>query len=405
MTSPAEPPPFEDHVKEVLQRIRNSLAELLSSVGIDPTRPQDAARQLGLNKNLAWKVCRVIRENDPAGAIPIMPGREGFKIFLHAAQKRGAPSAALAAARDALVEFDQMIDIHSGDRDTLRLMIGGLGSEGDGQRAEALRKLSFRGNSATWGVQARIQLCVNVIAPSGDPEWADLAWLSGLIDLRRLRDDVAWTIASARRADDAGTALPVRIEPLDPDDSGNDAVPLLRPFCSPPLPEMRLERGPDGLLRYQLLEGPIGKTAATTCVIGIVGRRFVRRRRTEGDSIGEHNARLCTPVELLIHDLFVHRELSYAMAPEALLYSQLPNIPSYPEGGRGCGLLPLSEKVLDLGAGPPDVLTPELPSYARMIETVFDRLAWRPRDFHGFRLRMRYPPIPTLAVLRYELPG
>lgn len=175
-------------------------------------------------------------------------------------------------------------------------------------------------------------------------------------------------------------------------------------FCSRPLPEVRTQVGADGVLRYQLVEGPIGNTAAASCVIGIFGRRFVRRVRVDGDTIGEHNVRLYTPVELLIHDLYVHRELAYALQPETLLYNQLPNLPAYPEGGREGGRLPLPESLQDLGGGPPGTVIPELPNYAALLEGVFAARNWNLRDFHGFRLRMAFPPIPTLAVLRYDLP-
>ncbi len=284
-------------------------------------------------------------------------------------------------------------------------MVGHLSGEIDVARAEAERKLAFRGNSAIWGVQARMQLCVNVIFPSDDPQWADLVWISGLVDFRRLRGDVSWTIASARKADDSGTVLPLgEIQPLDSNFADGVSAPLLGGWCSQPTPEVRVANGSDGLVRYQLVEGPIGNTAAATCVIGILGRRFVRRTRVDNDTIGEHNVRLYTPVEHVVHDLFVHKDLDHALNPAAYLYSQLPNLPSYPDGGRTQGLLPLPENVQRLGFGPPDIVLPELPQYRRMTDSVVRQAGWDLKDFHGFRLRMRFPPIPTLAVLRYELP-
>lgn len=396
-------PPFEEHVRTVLHRLRITLAELLASVGADPTRSQDLARKLRLNRNLTWKISKIIRENDPAAVIPLMPGKEGLRIFIDKLQQAGATADAIASAEAAIAEFDRMVEIHSGDRETLELMLGNLSGEGDQQRTEALRKQSFLGNSAIWGVQARVQLCVNFIAPSDSPEWNDLAWMSGLVDFRRLRSDVAWPIASTRKTDDSGGILPVGpIESLDPKFAGSDAAPLLGDFCSQPLPALRLETGADDLLRYNLVEGPIGNTAAATCVIGILGRRFVRRYQTTGDTIGEHIARLYTPVKLLVHDMFVHRDLAYAQSPGVFLYSQLPSGPPYPTGGRDHGKLPLPESVQELGR-PPDVVTPELPTYRRMIDWVFARSGWNPAEFFGFRLRMRFPPTPTLALFRYPL--
>lgn len=58
-----------------------------------------------------------------------------------------------------------------------------------------------------------------------------------------------------------------------------------------------------------------------------------------------------------------------------------------------------------MGEGPPDLLVPDLPAYPPMVQRVMERMGWRLEDFHGFRLRLRYPPIPSLAVTRYELPA
>jgi hypothetical protein len=32
------------------------------------------------------------------------------------------------------------------------------------------------------------------------------------------------------------------------------------------------------------------------------------------------------------------------------------------------------------------------------------RLGWDARDFVGLRVRIPYPPVPSMMVLRYELP-
>ncbi len=85
-----EVPLFEDHVKTVISRVRSSFAELLASVGADPAHPQEVARQLNLNKNLTWKISRIIRASDPAGAVPHIPGKAGMTILLDSFKKAGA---------------------------------------------------------------------------------------------------------------------------------------------------------------------------------------------------------------------------------------------------------------------------------------------------------------------------
>ena len=395
---------FDEHVKQVFQRVRISFSDLMYSVGSDPARPQEAARKLGINKNLAWKVSRIIREDDPASGLATMPGREGLNIFLKATEKSGANKNGLTAVREALAEFDRMVELHSGDRDTLRLMLTGISSDVDAQPIEALRKSSYRGNSATWGVQARIQLCVNVIAPSDDDQWVDLAWLSGLIDFKRLRGDVRWPIAAARKCDDSGKEIPLgEIHAIDSDFDRPDCPPLMKDFCSSPIPDIRVVTAADGLLRYELMDGPIGNTAVTTSVVGVYGRKFVRRCQVEGDKIGEHTARLNTPVELLIHELYVHESLEHALNPSVMLYSQLPSQPTYPLGGRDSYVLPFGEQIQKLGNNPPDMLQPELPEYPRKLRAMFESLGWDANQFFGFRFKMKYPPMPAVAVMRYDL--
>ncbi len=400
-----EPLPFEEHAASVVGRIRTAFAELFRAVNADATRPQQVARDFGLNKNLTWKISKIICEADAGNIVSYLPGRAGLNILLDSFKKSGIPANVQKEVRDALAEFEQLQEIHAGDRETLEAMLGGLSRGSDAQQQnEAQRKLAFRGNSTIWGVQARMQVCVNIISPSDDPDFVDLAWISGLIDFRRLRRDAVWAIASTRKVDDQGNPLPTEdIESIDPSMSGNGNAPLMTEFCSQPTPELRLNRGADGFLRYELVEGPIGNTASTTCVIGIFARRFVRRTKLEGDTLGEHLARLYTPAELLVHDLFVHRDLQNAMGPSIHLYDQLPIAPSYPVGGRDQGELPVFDTVQALGPGTRSAMVPEFGPYCSMIDAACERLELNSADLMGFRFRLKYPPIPSVALFRYPL--
>jgi hypothetical protein len=213
-------------------------------------------------------------------------------------------------------------------------------------------------------------------------------------------------MAAARKTADDGSTLPEGIiQALDPRYDSDGAVPLLADFCTQPLPQIRTERNHDGVMRFELAEGDIGNAATTTCIIGLFGRNFVPRYSAPNDTRGEHFARLYTPVETLFHDLFVHKDLSYALSPQIVLYSQMPGGPVFPFASRDHGLLSVFDPIINLGAGPPDLVTPEVPFYPRMIGSVFNRMGWSAGDFHGFRFRLRYPPIPAVALWRYELPN
>ena len=51
-----------------------------------------------------------------------MPGGPGIKIFLERAQRSGVSEQLLAAAREAIAQYERLIEVHSGDRATLEMM-------------------------------------------------------------------------------------------------------------------------------------------------------------------------------------------------------------------------------------------------------------------------------------------
>ncbi len=383
--------------------LRRALTELVMSAGGDATQPQELARQFGLDKSLAWKISKVVTESDPAVAAPLLPRASGLSIFIRSLRKAGAPPVSVEATERAIEDFNRMVEVHCGDRDTLEMMLGATAASA-GRRLEAHRKLSFRGNSATWGVQARVQLAAQFAAPSEEPGLLDIAVVAGLIDFRRLRQEVPWSVAAMGAVtDDWAARNGGAVEAIDPAGLGPGGAPLMPEFCSRPLPTLRLGPAGPGLTRFELTEGPVGNTAALTCVTGWRHRHAVPIYRTESDRFGEHFCSLSTPVEVLIHDVFLHRDMAFAIPPTTAVYSRLPSGPVYPQSGRDKGRLPV-EPAIDLGSAPPDVFVTDLPAYPEMVRRVMDRMGWRLDDFHGFRLRLRYPPIPALAVTRYELP-
>jgi hypothetical protein len=398
------PHQFQAAIRADMLRFRSALGEATAGVGADPTRPQALARRLGLDKSLAWHLSKILAGGDALATVPHLPGRAGLQIVLASFERAGAASLDVDALRDAIAALERTIDTHCGDRATLEMMLGSSQANGSAAREEAQRKQLFQGASAVWGVQARVHLSAHFVAPSaGDDDLLDTAVLSGLVDFVRLRPDVPWAVATVRRFTGEGvTAAPGIVEPVDPgvDPAG---APLLREFCSHPLPELRVAAGAPGTTRYEIVEGPVGHTAACTCVTAWIDRRCVSRWRTPDDRFGEHLVHICTPAKLLVHDLFIHRDLPFELPPQLGMYGMLPGGPEYPHGGRDQGKLAVTVGVIDLGASPPDVTMPEMPRYPKMIETAFRRLGAGPEDFHGYRMRLRFPPIPALAAMRYPL--
>lgn len=399
-----ETPSFDVHVRVVAHRVRASLAETLSQLGIDPTKPQVMSRQLGLDKSLAWKTSRLVSDDDPFAAMPRLPGRSGQKILIKALEQAGASVESLKSVQDSMDEFERLVEIHAGDRETLEVMVSSLSPQGAPEREETSRKLAFQGNSAIFGVQARVQTTAHIVGPSATQDFIDIAVINGLVDLRRLRADTPWAVAILRSYSDSGVEKDYGgVTGLDGQKVPDEGLPLLSAFSSTHLPPMLKSRTTDGGIRYELPGGPVGNTGACTCITGWISRAAGCLKRTPDDRYGEHAVHWNTPAELAVFDLFIHKSLAFAHRPRSIIYSQLPGGPIYPRDGHERGILPVSEGMTELGT-PPELMTPELPRYRSMIETGCKSLGFASGDFVGFRMRMRYPPIPTMAVFRYELP-
>ena len=395
--------PFPAHARAVVRSLRGAFSELLNSLGADPQDPQSLSRSFGLNKNLAWKISKVIQTDDPALALQQIPGAAGIKIFVRCMERAGASAALLQTAREAIHEYERLIRVHSGDRATLEMMGNELSPAGRQQRDEFHRKMLFQGASYVWGAQARVILKVGIVGPGHGPGLLDFASLSALIDFRRFRPNVAWLMAARRSSNDDGTGMsPPASEAIDPRYSSADQAPLMADFCSQPLPELRRFSDPIGT-SFELVEGPVGNTGALTCVVGTI-QRYIPYYRTPANDWGEHSAMCDTPAELLILDLFFHERFTFAIPPEPVLYSELGAAAPYPGRGRERNRLPLSESLQDLGTGPLLLATPEVRRYSQMVQMMFDRMNWAPTDFHGFRMKIAYPVCPTALVLRYRLP-
>lgn len=393
---------FSVHARAVVRAVRSTFTDVLSAAGAEPRDVGSISSKLGLNRNLAWKVSRIIQAEDPSIVLEQMPGASGLRIFLKSVERAGVEAGLVEKVRQALSEYDRLIELHSGDRATLEMMGSDLSSTGNRQRDEHHRKLLFMGASYVWGVQARVNLKVGLVVPGRAPGHLDFASCNALIDFRRIRENVTWVMASRNSNNDDGTATETRpTEAIDPRFAGPDQAPLMGNFCSRPLPELR--RVVDGqTTSFELVEGPVGNTAVQTTVVGTIQRELLYYR-SPSNEWGEHRAKSDIPAELLIVDLFIHRSLPFALPPEASLHSDL-GTKSHAAFYRSRSTLPLHEPVQDLGSGPLLAATPDAPQYSGIVGAMFERMESRPDDFHGYRVQIAYPAFPTSLTLRYPLP-
>lgn len=389
---------FEQHCRRSVHELQAALLELYRAVGADPARPQDVSRQFNLNKNLTWKVSRIIAALDGLEAVPLIPGPGGLEILLSTMGRADAPAEKLERVRAAAREFDRMVELHAGDRTNLELV---LDSAGGDRPMEMSRKLAFRGNSGIWGIQAGVRVTAHFMAPNRDDDsMLDLATLAGLTRIRRLRPVARWPVFQVREYNDDGTATSRRRrESLERNAGVSNHPWLIRSLCSGALPELHLTQRGDTTI-FELGEGPVGRTGECSCFFGFTDTAEVPRYRDASNTVGEFVSSVSIPAEALHFDVFIHRDLTEAMFPTTEMIGTI--------GGsvESAGLLrlPLPETLRDLGIGAV-VDTPLIDRYADAVGAVFARLERNPRDFRCLRLLVDYPPMSSRAIIRYDLPA
>ncbi|MCL4221254.1 MAG: hypothetical protein KJZ65_07780 [Phycisphaerales bacterium] len=325
-------------------------------------------------------------------------------IFLDALESWGAQQLDLQAVRDAAERFEEVIELHVGDRPTLQLVLDGL-APGAADRLEMSRKLAFRDNSGIYGVQARTRMALHVLAPNADdPGKLDLAMVRGYIGFRRLRPLVRWPMFQMRAwsTGDDQMMTHQRWEPIEA--SGNGQQTCLMPsFSSANLLEICTETTPEGI-DIVAMPGPVGNFGAIDCIVGDMMRSAVSRYRSADDGTGELGAAITVPVETLVVDLVAHEDLAFALTPKVVVFGHVA--PHGRPSGREDALttLPIMDEVRELSGRPPAMATPRVPKYSDLVVQVCKWLGCPLDKMRAVRLEMKYPPLGANVVFRFELP-
>ena len=397
---------FRDDGQQTICALRRALTVVYDAVGANPAEPQEVSRRFGLDKMLTWRLSRLVCDEDIWEAMSHMPRRPSLQIFCTAMQRAGVSKQLVADVTNAYNAFEHFVDAHAGDRGVLEIMASGATRKPAAKRLEQFRREGYLANAAIWGVSAATHIAFRAMYPSLDkPGFVDLLTIVGLVDFKRLRSNVSWAAGGHKRWRTSleGAALRVpEIRAIDKTIRPGE-VPLLKEFCSQPLPEMHMRQDDPDNDFFMINPGPVGNTAAATVLLGWVDPVSVPIYGDMPNDTGEHGSRISTPAELFIHDLFIHESLTFAHDVQSLVFGQLPGGPRYPHGATDDTALPLGNEMIDLGASPPSMHTPEVPHYDRMLRSALASVNLKPEEFRGFRTKLRYPPIPSMCILRHPL--
>lgn len=395
---------FESALDAAIATLRSALRELNASVQADPLRPQVVSRRFGLNKNLTWKVMRILESKESPEAVSMLPGPSGIEIYLRAFEKAKASALHTAAVRAALANLDAVTRSHIGGRHELDTVLDGLRRD---SQLEQSRRMAFRGLSGVFGVQAKLRLTAQIIAPAAVPNSTDLFdffLVVGLIGLQRTRPVKGLPLFRVTKISSPLTqATDLQMQPLLPCD-GTDSRQawILREFTTIDASGVRAREEARNSL-VELDAGPIGKGGAGDICFGARIDGAVTTHRTEGDARTEFATAIRVPSEAIVTDLFVPRAMRDAAQAEAALYGilsgPLPQDPTDREKAR----LPITTNITWHDVNDEALALDAFPRYGELVRTTFAVAKHDPREFVCMRVQLDYPPCPSEIIVGWDL--
>lgn len=393
---------FRREMVGAVTQIREAYARMLELRCPGSKTVSEVGAAFGIHRKLAWQVIKVAYAEDALVASRHMPTGKSNQLFLAAARSRGVAEPLVSAAAEAFARFEQVVEAHAADRNEFEMMVESFAGAGDVASEEKWRQHSFLGNSFTLGAHCRVLLAMCVLMPSEDREhYFHSVQVRGLIGFRQTRAGVRWVVNQSVVLDDnscQGEGMDRMA--LDPAAAAaHNGVPVMPEFCSDPVPALSRRPGAGGVVQDEFQSLEIGSLGERTLVTGEILRNIAPVHATERDRVAHFGTAVRTPTEMLHFDLFVRAGLFGAVERELRVFSDLASPVSFEEQDA----LSVSDRIVSMGRGVGLAQAPDLPGYADLASSVFDRLGVDASDYELYRVRMAYAPMPTTVMVKHAL--
>ncbi len=394
---------FETNAVRVLNELRGAFLGLIEGLPGGVVRAADLEKALGVSRTLGWRIHRIATAADPLEAGLRVPGSSAVYHALQRARIAGVSDDRIRRAEEAMLAFESLVERHAGDRAGFETMLGSVAGGSNDVIDLKTRRQAFRANSQIWGFQVKTYLRCSILLPGAAPDLLDLIHIVGMRDVRRLRAGVSLPLMGQRITDNRGERLQSEGGSARSLKDGGGPI-LLREFCSQPLPEIesRVERGSTLTL---LRDTPLGNAGVRTVFLASMSRGYCWNLPEE--TVKQHSAAvmISKPMEMLMMDLLIHRDLFGPLSPRVRVFGSLNHLGvTEPSEFSDDDELPVRPTVQATGAGIGSIGTPHIPRYREMVDTVLGGIGWDPESFDLYRCTLEYPLLNTTVDARFDLP-
>jgi hypothetical protein len=394
---------LEAEIVGVGAALSRHVGALVEAVGGGGAGPVALAKLLGggVDKVLASRVLKALRQADPIAALYFMPGPEPLRALVKGAERRGAGRAEVESALAAVADYERLIDVQVGDRSLLDSILSAWIPQARAEFELRRKQAAFKALSQIKGMQAEGIVATCLVAPSAAPPGEglmDVVWVHGLTGLHRVRPGVTVKLASRRMSAQAGERHPMTLAgaPIS-----EESPPLVAEFCSSPTPEVHVQRVKDALF-YTLGGDGFGAGSAVDVVFVEINRGELKRpaiptreQIEKGEARGSYFfAETSVPAKALQFDLIVHASLFGGREPVLRVYdTAFDGVADVFDKRRDLDRLDLLESIVPLGRGLTRVRSGAggVAGYPELLRRVIAELNLDAESLLTYRCAVEYP--------------
>ncbi len=369
-------------------------------------RPVQLTQRLGLNKSLASRVVRAIHEEDALHALRGIPTPQGLQLIHKAAKSEGATPSALARLDEATGEYSKLLSEFTGGRTDLEATLAGWLPDLRVRAERDARRSVFRGMTTLAGTRASaIYNSVYLLPSQDDPRGVDSALVTVRQDVRRLQYGAE--ILVMRLVTEEKEDWRDQRRTLDGGKLSNDPRDLLvAELCSHPLPKLELDAKEPGAVTLRIAAGGLDVNEFSTLGVGWRTKSHFRRFADAESGFGSMVMGASNPVEAIVLDLFVHKDLELAGTPFTSInkdrapHPKRMRVPPAADSEQRRFAPP----VIDLDAHPSGLASQDVRSCKAICENVCREAGVAPGDFAKYRTRIEFPVMTEELSLWWPLP-
>lgn len=402
-TSHTEVSSFQTETTAAIADVRTAMSQFVRSLGEDIHRASDLQRLLGVDYKLSWQIFNLINEADAMTAAKLVPGAPSLQRLVRVAKNKAVPAAVVEKVKRALAKFDRVVELYAEDRVEFDLMASSIGSASAAAAAELVyRKMSFRGDSHTWGVNANVFCGSAIVRLNRDTMTTDELALSARRGYRRLRPDASLNVFFYRNYGADGPPPGQESLPLDHKAAERYGAFILPRFCSQPIPPFRTWKRPDGFTAVDVLSHEIGSQHAVDLTLGKIFRGCPLAKGLKGDPYYQSDIRIVTPTKVMVSFLLLHRPSFGRVQPQLFAFRSTPGDDNMAVA-QSVAQLPIREGIQYLGSGRPAWQIPDVESHDELVQTALNEVGWNPVEFDVFRIRIEYPVLHSVVRMGFEV--